>query len=85
VTIDLLGPLALFGIAKDPAFHVLSLHHERAVSGNNDVVDLGGAAFRVQGDVLDQVVTVFVQEQASGNINNELSQMPFEPGRTQDS
>ncbi len=84
VTIDLLGPLTLFGIAKDPAFHVLGFHHEHAISGDDDVIDLGGAVFRGQGDVFDQVVAVFIEEQASGDVNNELSQMAFEPGRTQD-
>jgi len=82
VTIDLLGPLALFGIAKDPAFHVLGFHHEHAELGDDDVVDLGSAVFRGQGDVLDQVVAVFIEEHTGGEVNNELSQMPFEPART---
>jgi len=41
--IDLLGPLALFFVTKDPAFVVFCFDHEDAEWGNDDVVELGGA------------------------------------------
>lgn len=82
VSIDPLGPLALFGAAKDPALHVLSFHHEHPIPGDDDVVDLSGSVFRRQGDILDKVVVIFVEEQASGGVYNEFAQLTFEPGRT---
>ncbi len=79
-----LGPLALFGAAEDPAFHVLGFHHEHPIRGDDDVVDLGGAVFRGQGDVLDQMVMIFIKEQAGEGVDNELSQVALEPWGTQD-
>lgn len=52
--------------------------------GNNDVVDLSGAIFGGQGDVLDQVVALLVEEQTCGGINKELPYLPLEPGRFED-
>ena len=63
---DLLRPIPLFGVAEDPALHVLGFHHEHAVPGNDDVVDLGGAVFGGQGDVLDEVVTGFIEREFGG-------------------
>ena len=85
VTIDLLGPLALFGVAKDPAFHVLGFHHEHAISGDDDVVDLGGAVFRGQGDVLDQVVAGFIEKEFGGKVNHRFASLAFEPRRLDNS
>lgn len=79
VTIDLLGPLALFGAAKDPAFHVLGFHHEHAISGDDHMVDLGGAVFRWQGDVLDQVVVGFIEKEFGGKVNHGFAGFAFEP------
>ena len=45
------------------------------------MIDLGGTVFGRQGDVLDQVVAVLVEEQACGGINNELPDLALEPGR----
>lgn len=56
-----LGQVALFCVTEDPALHVLGFHHKHPVSGNNDVVDLGGAVFGGQGDVLDEVVKGFIE------------------------
>lgn len=84
MSIDLLSPLALFCIAKDPAFHVLSLHHKYAVPANNDVVDLGGAVFRGQGDVFDQVVTGFIEKEFGRKVNHRFTGFAFEPGRFDD-
>lgn len=77
-------PEPVNGAVKYPPFHVLGFHHEHAVLGNNDLVDLGRAVFRGQGDVLHQMVTVFVEEQATGDVNNDLSQLALQPRRTQD-
>ena len=41
--VNLLGPLALFFGAEDPAFVVLGFDYENPERGDDDVVDLGGA------------------------------------------
>ena len=48
--------------------------------GNNDVVDLGGAVFSGQGDVLDEVVTGFIEQEFGGEINHCFPGLTFEPG-----
>lgn len=78
-----LYPILMIRLAEDPNLRALSFNHKHAVPGEDNVVDLGGAVFRGQGDVLDQVVVVFVEEQASRGVNNEFAQMAFEPGRTE--
>lgn len=61
---DLLRPIPLFGVAENPALHVLGFHHKNAVPGDDDVVDLGGAVFRGQGDVLNEVIAGFIEKQS---------------------
>lgn len=84
MSINLLGPLALFGIAKDPAFHVLGFHHKHAITGDDNVVDLGRAVFRGQGDVLDEVITGFIEKQPGGKVNHRFPSFSFEPERFDD-
>ncbi len=81
---DLLRPIPLFGVTEDPALHVLGFHHKHAVPGDDDVVDLGSAVFRRQGDVLDEVVTGFVEKEFGGKVNHGFSGLTFEPGRFDD-
>ena len=81
---DLLRPIPLFGVTEDPALHVLRFHHEHPIPGNNDVIDLGGAVFSGQGDVLDEVVTGFVEKEFGGKVNHRLPSLSFEPGRFDD-
>lgn len=78
---DLLRPIPLFGVTEDPALHILRFHHKHAVPGDDDVVDLGGALFRGQGDVLDKVVAVFIEKEFGGKINNGFPGFAFEPRR----
>lgn len=61
VLVELLRPLGLLFAAEYPAAHVLGLQHEDAVAGEEDVVDLGGAVRRIQGDVVQAVVGLPVQ------------------------
>lgn len=49
--------------------------------GNNDVVDLGGAVFGEQGDVLYEVVMGFVESKSGGQVNHRFPGFTFEPGR----
>lgn len=49
------------------------------------MVDLGGAVFRGQGDVLDKVVEGLVEYEFGGKINNCFPGFAFEPGRFDDS
>lgn len=42
-SVDLLGPLALFLGAEDPAFVVFGLDDKDAEGGDDDVIELGGA------------------------------------------
>ena len=81
---DLLCPIPLFGVSEDPAFHVLGFHHKDPVLRNDDVVDLGSAVFRGQGDVLDQVIAGFIEKQSGGKVNNCLPSLSFEPSRFDD-
>ena len=81
---DLLRPIPLFGVAEDPALHVLGFHHKDPVLRNDDVVDLGGAVFRGQGDVLDQVVAGFVEKEFGGKVDHRFPSFAFEPGRFDD-
>lgn len=84
VTIDLLGPLALFGIANDPAFHVLGFHHKHAVPADDNVINLSGAVFGGQGDVLDEVVASFIEKEFGGKVNYRFPGFAFEPRRLYD-
>ena len=43
------------------------------------MINLGSAVFRGQGDVLDQVVTGFIESEFSGEINHCFPGFAFEP------
>lgn len=58
--VELLRPLRLLLAAEDPAAHVLRFQHEDAVGREEYVVDLRGAARRVQGDVVHAAVGLLV-------------------------
>jgi len=77
---DLLRPIPLFCVTKDPALHVLGFHHEHPIAGHNDVIDLGGAIFGGQGNVLDEVVAGFVEKQLRGEVDHSFAGFAFEPG-----
>lgn len=80
---DLLRPIALFCVTEDPALHILGFHHKHAIPGDNDVVDLGGAVFGGQGDVLDEVVAGFIEKQLRGEVYHGFAGFAFEPGCSQ--
>ena len=81
---DLLCPIPLFGVTEDPALHVLGFHHKDPVPRNDDVVNLGSAVFRGQGNVLDEVVPGFIEKQSGGKVNHRFTGSAFEPGRFDD-
>ena len=81
---DPLCPIPLFGVTEDPALHVLGFHHKHPVLGDDYVVDLGGAVFGGQGNVLDEVVTGFIEKEFGGKVYHPFPGSAFEPGRFDD-
>ena len=81
---DLLRPIPLSGVTEDPPLHILGFQHKNAVPGNDDVVDLSGAVFRGQGDVLDEVIAGFIEKEFGGKVNHRFPSLAFEPGRFDD-
>lgn len=59
--VELLRPLRLLLAAEYPAAHVLRFQHEDAVRREEYVVDLRGAVWRVQGDVVQTAVDLLIQ------------------------
>lgn len=58
--VELLRPLRLLFAAEDPAAHILRFQHEDAVGREEYVVDLRGAVWCVQGDVVQAAVGLIV-------------------------
>lgn len=48
------------------------------------MVDLGGAAFRGQGDILDQVVAGSIEKELGRQVHHRFTGFAFEPGRFDD-
>lgn len=84
MAVDLLGPVTLICPAKDPTPHVLGFHHKHAIARHNNVIDLGGAVFGGQGDVLNEVVAGFIEKKFGGEINDRFPGFTFVPGRFDD-
>lgn len=84
VAVDLLGPARLVLAAKDPAFHVLGLHHEDPVAGDDEVIDLGGSLPVRKGHVTDEMVVPLIKQHLCGQVDDRLAGDPFEPGGFQD-
>ena len=61
VLVELLRPLRLLLAAEDPAAHILRFQHEDAVGREEHVVDLRGAVWRVQGDIVQASVGLLIQ------------------------
>ena len=59
--VELLRPLGLFFAAKNPAAHVLRFQHEDAIGREKNVVDLRGAVWGIQGDVVQAAVDLLIQ------------------------
>ena len=59
--VELLRPLRLLLAAEDPTAHVLRFQHKDAVGREEYVVNLRGAVWRVQGDVVQAAVGLLVQ------------------------
>ena len=59
--VELLRPLGLFFAAKNPAAHVLRFQHEDAIGREKNVVDLRGAVWGIQGDVMQAAVDLLIQ------------------------
>lgn len=59
--VDLLRPLRLFFTAEDPAAHVLRLQHEDAIGREKNVIDLRGAVWGIEGDVVQAAIYLLIQ------------------------
>lgn len=78
---DFLRPVALLFANEDPSLYVLGFHYKHAITGNDDVVDLSGALFRGQGDILDEVVEGFIEKEFYGKISDRFPSFALEPKR----
>lgn len=76
---DLLGPGILALRTENPALHVLGFYHENTVARNHDVIDLGGAIFCGQSDVVQYGVTVFGEKEFEEEGDLEFAPLAFEP------
>lgn len=79
--VEFLRPLRLFLAAEDPAAHVLRFQHEDAVGREEDVVDLGGAVRRIQGDVVQAAVGLLIQLPVGEQAYQQFTDLPFGPRR----
>lgn len=59
--VEFLRPLRLPFAAENPATHVLRFQHEDAVGREKNVVDLCGAVWGIQGDVVQAAVDLLIQ------------------------
>ena len=77
--VDLLGPLGLTLVAKDPAFVVLGFDDKDAVAGNDHVVDLGAplAVGAWQVEIVVDLIGGWV-ERLEGRLYHALAKPTFE-------
>ncbi len=53
--VEHLCPCRVLGVCKDPALVILSLDHEHAEPGYQDVINLRGAVFKLERDVIQEM------------------------------
>lgn len=82
--LELLVPMPLYGIARNPAFSLVHFNHEHAIRGNDDLLNQRSAVSRGQGDVLNEEVTGFIEKQSGRKVNQRFPSLAFEPGRFDD-
>ncbi len=75
--IDSLRPLLRLGVAENPSRVVLGLDHEDAISGYDDVIDLGWSPRRVQRDVVKDLVFSRWQLTAENRIDSTFASRAF--------
>ena len=81
VLVELLRPLRLLIAAEDPAAHVLRFQHEDAVRRDKYVVDLRGAVWRVQSDIVQAAVGLLIQSPMGKQPHQEFADMTLGPRR----
>ena len=79
--VELLRPLRLLLAAEDPAAHVLRFQHEDAVRREEYVVDLRGAVWGVQRDVVQAAVGLLIQLPMGKQPHQEFADMTLGPRR----
>ena len=83
--IKLLCPLRLIRRAENPAAHILGFQHEDAEGRDKHMVDLRGAIWRVQGDIVHAAINAFIQPSAREQTHLPLADMSLGPGRFEQS
>lgn len=78
---DLLRPLRLILPAENPALHVLCFHDKDAETGYKYVINLRGAVWRWQRDIVYPVVRVLWKPQLSSQFDQGFAKHTFEPRR----
>ena len=68
VAVDLLGPGCVVFAAENPAFHVFRFHHEDAMDGNEQMIDLGGSLRRREGDIVQGMILAVLARQDAASI-----------------
>lgn len=76
-----LRPLRLLLAAEDPAAHVLRFQHEDTVGREKYVVDLRGAVWRVQGEIVQAAVGLLIQLPMGEQAYQQFTDLPLGPGR----
>lgn len=79
--VEFLRPLRLLFASEDPAAHVLRFQHEDAVGREEYVVDLRGAVWRIQGDIVQAAIGLLVQLPMGKQSHQEFANMAFGPRR----
>jgi len=74
---DFLRPLRLLLRAEYPAPHILSLDNEDAELRYNNMVDLSRTIDRWKRNVVQSVVTIFIEEQAQHQNNKQFAKHPL--------
>lgn len=76
----LLRPLGLIFTTENPPRHILGLKHENPEWRNNHMVDLGGAVQGGQGDVVNFMVDLLVQQKPGKEANLQFAEPSFAQG-----
>lgn len=67
--VELLRPLRVAFAAKDPAAQVLRFHHKDAVARQENMIDLSGAVWRRQGEIVQAAIGLLVESPAGDKTN----------------
>lgn len=78
VAVDALAPGGVVFVAEDPALHVFGFDDEDAEFGDKDMIDLGGAVFGLEDEVVDAAVDGFVEGEPHSEGGDLFAEPAFE-------